>query len=314
MKTNNRQHKAFTMLELLFVIVIMGILANFGVELLSQAYKSFIFSKINNKLQSDSAYATEFITKRLENRIKQSVIFRNPALGNSDVNFRSLESGTDTNASVLEWIGADLEGYRNGTWSGIIDLNSTMTNANQITSLNTNTNTIDTLIRTLSYNTSTVNDAAIYFVGNYTANHEWGWDGDLTKFDTLANVDIYPVNSDANVTRFIPAPTSVATPNSFSGVSAKEYYKLSWTAYAVALEDYNATTNMGNLFLYHNYQPWKGEQYDDTGINVQKNLILNNVSSFQFRSAGSLIKIQVCTKDVLIASEEYSLCKEKTVY
>jgi len=314
MKNSNRGRKAFTMLELLFVIVIMGILAKFGVELLSQAYKSFIFSKINNKLQSDSAYATELISKRLENRIKQSVIYRNPTLGNSDVNFKSLDSGADANATVLEWIGTDIEGYRSGTWSGIIDLNSTVTNLNQIMSINTNTTNIDNLIKILSDNNSTVNDAAIYFVGNYTANHKWGWDGNLTEFDVQANVDIYPIQNDANLSLFKPALTSLGGINTFNGVSAKEYYKLAWTAYAVALENYNAATNMGDLFLYSNYQPWKGEQYDDGGINVRKDLILNNVSSFQFRAAGSLIKIQVCTKDVLIASEEYSLCKEKTVY
>ena len=42
---------AFSMLELIFVIVILGVLSKFGVEFLAQAYNNFIFSKINNTLQ-----------------------------------------------------------------------------------------------------------------------------------------------------------------------------------------------------------------------------------------------------------------------
>jgi len=37
---------AFTMIELIFVIVVMGIIGKFGVEFLAQAYKSFIFSSV----------------------------------------------------------------------------------------------------------------------------------------------------------------------------------------------------------------------------------------------------------------------------
>ena len=311
--------KAFTMLELLFVIVIMGILAKFGVAFLAEAYRNFIFSTINNKLQAKSAYAVEMISKRLENRIKLSVIYRNPDNGNSDVNFAPLETGTDKNATVLEWISADIEGYRVGNWSGIMDLNSSASNANKLRSINTNTTNINNLIKILSDNNSTINDAAIYFVGGDRANDIWGWDGNVTKFNTQANVNIHPINSSATLNEFVPTPSS----GTFTGVEAKEYYKLAWTAYAVALEDYNVTkpggpdyngTNMGDLYLYYNYQPWEGEQYDDVGIGVKKILLQDRVSSFQFRATGSLIKIQVCSKDTLIANEEYSICKEKTVY
>ena len=48
---------AFTMLELIFVIVIIGILSKFGVEFIAQSYKGFIVSNINNTLQSQSATA-----------------------------------------------------------------------------------------------------------------------------------------------------------------------------------------------------------------------------------------------------------------
>jgi prepilin-type N-terminal cleavage/methylation domain-containing protein len=311
MISNNR--KAFTMLELVFVIVIMGILAKFGVEFVAQAYRNYIFSTINNKLQAKSAYAVEMIAKRLEHRIKRSVIFRNTNNGNSDVNFVFIDADTDANASVLEWIASDIDGYKLRNWSGVIDLNTSETNNTTITSPGTDTGKIDTLIKQLSQNGSTVNDVALYFVGGDRANDIWGWDGNATAFNTQSQVNIHPVHkSTTAVDKFVPG---VGT---FSGVEAFEYYKLAWTAYAVVMEDYNTShnlgTNMGDLYLYYNYQPWKGEQYDDAGIGVKKVLLQDKVSSFQYRAAGSLIKIQVCSKDTLIADQEYSICKEKTVY
>ena len=65
---------AFTMIELIFVIVIMGILGKFGTEFLIQTYNNFIFTKVNNTLQSNSAQTIEFIASRLQHRIKDSVI------------------------------------------------------------------------------------------------------------------------------------------------------------------------------------------------------------------------------------------------
>jgi len=97
-----RSHNAFSMIELIFVILIMGIIAKFGFEYLFQAYNSFIYSKINNQLESDSEYAVEFITSRLSNRIKDSVITRD--INNTAIPI-SQASGNSYN--ILEWIGLD---------------------------------------------------------------------------------------------------------------------------------------------------------------------------------------------------------------
>lgn len=319
---NKKNRYGFSFIELVFVIVIMGIIGKFGVEFLAQAYKSFIFSNVNNELQTNSAYAVELISKKLEHRIKQSVVYRNLTIGGTATNSRSLDSGSDANATVLEWIGTDIEGYRgdNNTtdyWSGVIDLNLLGSNTN-IASLRTNTAKVNNLIQILS-TTSTINDAALYFVGSFPVGSsvvgtEWGWDGNVATFNAQANVNIHPIRNDANTSIFVPRTGAGGADNNLSGVEATEYYKLAWTAYAVAFTNIDPVTNMGDLILYYNYQPWKGEQYDDAGIGVKQVLLMQDVSSFQYRVAGSLMKIQVCTKSVLLSNEEYSLCKEKTVY
>jgi len=299
---------AFTMIELIFVIVIMGIIGKFGVEFLAQAYNSFIFSKINHELQSSSEATVEFIAKRLEGRIKDSVIAR---LANN-----SFDPIGDVNNSksyvVLEWVGSDTDGYRGISdtnsihlpdWSGILDLDAG--NTAVLVSPTTDTSKINSLISTLSNSTTDVNDSALFFIGaNSDARTGYGWDTNLTMINAQQGA-MHPVGSVVGQ----PNEFTTSTGTFFGGVDIYEYYKLAWTAYAVSMEDFNPTTKMGNLYFYYNYQPWLGETFANNGTKV---LIMQNVSTFRFTAIGSIMKIQVCTKTDLV--EEYSLCKEKTVF
>ncbi|HIP54875.1 MAG TPA: type II secretion system protein [Sulfurimonas autotrophica] len=300
---------AFTMVELLFVIVIMGIIGKFGVEFLAQAYKSFLFSKINHELQSKSEMAVELIAKRLEGRIKDSVIARD-----SNGNFDAIGDLDNTKRYViLEWIGSDIDGFRGisntdiphlPNWSGIIDLDAG--NSNVLVSPATDTAKTNQLISILSAGTTNINDSALFFIGaNSDVRSDYGWDGDITKI-SLQQGAMHPVTSVVGEpTQFISSTTT-----NFSGIAIYEYYQLAWSAYAVALEDYNTTSKMGNLYLYYNYQPWLAEQFD--GSNSNKSLLMQNVSTFQFSATGAIMKIKVCVKTDLV--EEYALCKEKTIF
>jgi len=296
---------AFTMIELIFVIVIMGIIGKFGVEFLAQAYSSYMYEKINHTLQSNSGMAVEQIAKRLEYRIKDSVIAR------IDTNTTAvpISDASGTNYKVLEWIGYDNEGFRGITkpyWSGIIDLDDS--NATVLTSPDTNTTAEDTLIHALSDNNSAISDAALYFVGaNSDVKTDYGWDGNTTKINTQQGA-MHPITTVAGrIDRF-----KSSTGTNFSNVDIYEYYQLAWTAYAVVMEDYNTTTHKGTLRLYWDYQPWQGEKIADANNNA---VLMENVSTFQFMSIGSIMKIQVCTNSDQFKLEggEYSICKEKTV-
>ena len=291
------KHAAFTMIELIFVIVIMGILGKFGVEFLFQAYNSFINSKVNNELQANSESTVEFIANRLQYRIKDSVIARTGINAATTV---AIADASGSSYKVLEWIGADEDGFRGNSlpnWSGIIDLDLSSTNS--LDSPQTNTTNENTLIKALSNNSSDINDSALYFMGsNSDIQSGYGWNGQITD----QNQTMHPINSNGVANKFVPA----AGTGGFHDVN--EYYKLAWSAYAVSMEDYNPTTKMGNLYFYYNFQPWEGEIPTDGN----RTLLMQNVSTFQFRSVGSLLKIQVCTKSDLL--EEYSLCKEKTIF
>jgi len=299
-----RKHTAFTMLELIFVIIIMGIIGKYGVSFLAQAYKSFIFSQVNNTLQSNSEMAVETIAARLQYRIKDSVIARTSTAA-APV---ALADATGSNYTVLEWVGIAEESRRGLStggvtpylpdWSGIIDLDAG--NSNLLVSPQTNTANIDTTISDLNNTDTTVNDAAIYFIGaNTNVQTGYGWNGALLNQQGA----MHPIQKVAGQPN---AFQSAIAGIDFSGIDVYEYYLLSWTAYAIVYEA--GTNGKGLLRLYYDYQPWNGEKMTD-GKNA---VLMDNVSTFQFMSIGSIMKIQVCTKTDLV--EEYSLCKEKTVF
>jgi len=293
--------KAFTMMELIIVIVVMGLLSKYGIEFMAQAYKGFIYSKINNNLQNESATAVEYIAKKLSYRIKDSVIGRK---SDATGTFTSIQNVSGTSYTTLEWVGTDIDNFRGDklpNWSGIIDVNEG--NASNLISPETNTTKINSLINILSDNNASLSNSALYFIGsNSDVNSSYGWIWSGTGSGGVSNqkdAAMHPITYGTNTTDF-----SSSMGVDFNGTDVYEYYKLAWTAYAIKL------ASDGNLTLYYNYQPWNGDRFDQ---DANSSLIMQNVSTFQFRSIGSLIKIQVCVKSKL-TGEEYSICKEKTIY
>lgn len=284
--------KAFTLIELVMVIVIMGIIGSFGTEYLAQAYESFIYSKINNEIQEQNSYATEFIAGRLQYRIKDSIIARK-----TDGTFKALSDASGDEYIGIEWVQTDIEGFRgvkNPYWSGIIDLNKG--NTSTLVSPKTNTTKMSKyIIEPLSYDTKDINDSALYFVGaNNDIENGYGWDGTAI---TDQNHTMHPIQTGTDIDEF------VAKGGDFTGVDIYEYYKFSWTANALILKD-------GNLTFYYNYQPWNGDSYKDG----DSALLAEDVKTFRALAIGSVIKIQLCIGTDLIKDGEYALCKEKTIF
>lgn len=285
---------AFTLIELIFVIVLIGLLSKYGIDLLFQSYKSYIYTKTNNALQSKTEMAVDTIASRLMYRIKESTIARSAST------YEPIASSTlDENATVLEWIGYDVDGQRgdgtttNPLWSGIIDIDNS--GASALHSPQTDLDKLKTHIEAITDGNLSLDNSAIFFIGsNIDVQAGFGWGG-----TALANQNgsIHPIKKGADNQKFESSLTGV----NFSGVDVYEYYQLAYSAYAIAHKD-------ENLYLYHNYRPWLGQSY----TSGSKTLLMSGVNTFRFIGVGDIIKIQVCAKTKLI--EEYSLCKEKTVF
>jgi len=332
-----KRKNGFTLLELVFVIVVLGIITKFAVEFLAQAYRGFIYQNVGNKLQNQSEMAVELIASKLQYRLKDSVIIRKNA---DQTQFKALE-GADENSSegydILEWTGYDIEGFRgDGStkpyWSGMIDKETAhaIPTPTDIDTPDTNSTAVNNLISILSNGNSGINDAAIFIMGSDSdVREDYGWQFECADASCSTTTGgsiqdqvhaMHPINADnADVTKFVsPFADGVDPEKDFRVVNQTlddARYKLSWSAYAIVYNGNEANDYDGNLTLYYDYQPWNGEKYNDGKSTV----IMQHVSAFRKRQSFNVIKIQVCVKSDLIKKsdqdqEQYSICKEKTIY
>lgn len=294
--------RAFTLIELIIVIVILGIVAKYGVELLIRAYDYYIQSLSESRFQAQSEVAVEQIANRLSYRLPGSEIVRQGSLST----FTPLASTTDdptSNVTILEWIGLDGDGWRGDggstlpTWSGFIDVDWTMTlAADQLMTPESNTTRINAVLSTLAPSGTFTGNLGLFFLQdtNFNVTQGLGWNGIVTDQTRT----VHPVDSSAN-------DRLAATVTNFTGQKIYEFYKLSWTAYALR---HDRTT--GELRLIYDYRPWDGQTYQN-GTSV---VLMENVDTFRYLSIGDAIKVQVCTRDLNLTTGAYSVCKEKTVF
>ena len=298
--------RAYTMIELVLVIVVLGIVASIGAEIISKLYDNYIYTRSVNRLQSQTELVLDQIARRLTYRIKDSVIAR---LDNTT--FHSL-SNSDVNESynILEWIGRDNESFRgdwNGTanvpgWTGFIDLYSTDTNKTQIKTSGSHLGYARDIIYALSYggidinnSTSSTPHAVIIFKGKDDYNvSKYGWNGSGTN--------------DANYTYNIKVKNDDTLEILDKNITtAYEQYDLAWSAYAIVPEGSN--NKDFNLTLKYNFQPWDGERYDEGNSSV----LMEHVSTFRFLQSGETIRIKLCIRDTKI-NGDYSFCKERVIF
>lgn len=300
---------AFTMIELVMVILVLGIVASIGSEIIVKVYENYIKTRSVNKLQAQSELILNEIAKRLEFRIKDSVIARN------DSNFSDYVPLSDANDSyqILEWIGKDNDSFRGVSkpgWSGFVDLDSnetkkTLGTYGKIKTPGSELNTTNAIIEALSNGQVSLLDTntlaqrpVIIFSGQSSFDKSgYGWDGtegNYTHKVTYTSTKLDVLNFDENTTNLN---------------EIFEQYDLAWSAYSIVPEGND--TNDFNLTLHYNYQPWENEKYSD----VNGSLLAEHVSTFKFTKRGDTIRLKLCIRDALqINDSNFSFCKERVVY
>ena len=302
--------KAFTMLELVMVMVILGIVASIGAEIIASMYSNYLRSRTINRLESQTEITLEQIAKRLQYRIKESVITRDKAnVGNPPLSLSDSSIALGSTYDILEWIGASNESFL-GTprpgWSGFIDLDNNDTNRG-LGRLKTSESNLTDAASTISALTdgnitlTTTNEAALVFKGMAYSVADFGWgnpnngDGTATlKIKTGASIDILEISNDAN------PPTEIT-----------EQYTLAHTAYAIVPSATNSTDF--NVTLYYNYQPWLGRDYNTHGT---PSVLAEHASLFRFRQDESTLRLKLCLHDAnqTGVGDLIVVCKEKVVY
>lgn len=298
---------AFSMLELIFVIIILGIVASIGSEIIVQVYDSYITQRAIHR----SSIKTELAATQLANRLAYSI--PGTVIGRKDDNitFKAVEDIpiTETDYRTLEWISYDADSFgavtattvpdgRRPVWSGYCD-----TNASSINSLSTPGSRLSKLtdiINAISPTNKSIADTAILFPSTYTSTTVGFWNG------APGNTDgIHPVSSNTGDTTLDLDAKATRT--------IKEHYKLAWTAYAIKPINPHVmpgtTGTVYDLQLWYDYQPWDGDSYSD-GSSV---MLIRNVSVFKFTGSGTTVRIKICQRENIGEGVTINTCKEKAV-
>lgn len=211
---HKRLTPAFSMLELVFVITILGIVSSIGAEMIAKVYEGYIVQRAEHRATIKTELAATQIANRLASAIPGTVYRKNS--GETVIEEITDDMSLTGNAyTVLQWVASDMDSYNAAAtpgWSGFCDIDDPANTANSLSTPGSALGTTTAVINNLS---SSAPAPKIYFP--YDSNEY--------------NASI--------------AGTTIT----LSGAGAPhivEHYKLAWTSYALVVTD-------GDLYLHYDF-------------------------------------------------------------
>jgi prepilin-type N-terminal cleavage/methylation domain-containing protein len=310
---------AFTMVELLFVIVILGIIGGIALETIRQYYEGIYRTQTYTQRISEADHILDQLTKYFENAIDMSIVnmdidAADGALAGTCVGELSPEAENVAHDYTTAFIGVDIDSLHSGGsrpgWSETVrpnpflgttlisnDANFTAANA-AITALDPTSNLQNSAI--YNVDASYVDTCTHFFANNGNAYYEIPVGGVNYGTNTLTLTDNF-----------------VASGNAYSsGPSADKKFLLR-TGYAFRV------LNTGEFVMFSNFRPWQGALYT-TGT---RSTLGENVASFYadfnntnyFNTRGTLWRLKVCMRglDTNLSSSgtaAQEICRERKVH
>ena len=305
--------RAFTLLELIIVIVILGIIAMMSFNAIMNIYSNYFQTRTVNELETQTEIALEQISKRLERRIKPSVIARKPSggflpLNDSRVN---LNSGYE----ILEFIPYAYEIFNDvpsasnkaGRYSGYADLAKSSPATGLISpGSNFSTEVVETIkdltckddaSGCVDFKDKNGGVVAIFSDVYYDVQNSFGYKDNLNL--DIAKVGVKGIDGDT------------LEISGFANKQISEQYHLAYTANAIVPEQSTDPKDTANgvfdLNLYYDYRPWMGQGYK----NGEKATLAKNVTRFVFIEKNGVIVLKLCMR---AKNSEITICKSKAVY
>ncbi len=318
------KRNAATLLELIFVIIIVSFLATAtfkGMQaIMVRAYKA----KETTKLSLESQIIVNEISNYLQYRVPYTVIGYNA--NNGDFQYIGDIINSDKNLSILEWFGIANEVVTDGNCSGFADM-ATLSN-NSFLTQGTNGDNINTSIKK-KFNINSPNTiytdkiVNLIFAGSFDRatsdtneyNSSFGWHGNNSN-------DSFDINiaHDGNITL-----TDTVKPKFIY-----EKYFLVDTTYAIArgvdiqqnapcIESLHVKQKEMNdtLFLFSNYRPWKGETFcaDKSGTQAGNvSILMQNIDGFKFEELDYTIRINLDINKTIRGASPIHFSKMKVVF
>ena len=314
--------RAFTLLELVVVIVVLGIIAMMSFNAIMNIYSNYFQTKTVNELETQTEIALEQISKRLEHRIKPSVIARKTdgaflALNDSGVNL-------DAKYEILEFIPYAYEIFNDvpsgsnkaGRYSGYADLVKSSPATGLISpGSNFSTEVVETIkdltcredtnATCVDFTKKDGGIVAIFSDVYYNVQSSFGYsNGTVPVSLDIAKVGVKGGQNGLN--------GDTLEISGFDGKQISEQYHLAYTANAIVPEQSadpkDAANGVFDLNLYYDYRPWMGEKYKQNG---EKATLAKNVTRFVFTEKNGVIVLKLCMR---AKNSEITICKSKAVY
>jgi len=295
--------RGFTLLELIFVIVVLGIVSSIGASLIADVYERYILQQALHSATTKSDLAAKQITARLMSRVNYTTIGRK-----DDGTYKTIDTlDPGDQYRILEWIGYDNDSFSATAvpgWSGFCDVDSPSTTYTSLMTPGSQLSMTSTIIGNLG---GAVTDAAVIFNSleystsqNYSVN-TMGYDGNPAT--TISPVGSFTGDTILNVTDNNPK-------------ALRDQYKLVWSAYAIVpvvhTDNPDTTVDESQVFdlnLHYNYQPWLGNDYTTGTVRT----LVKDVTTFKFKGVANTVRFKICVQEKISESETVNICKEKVV-
>lgn len=306
----NRQFRsAFTMIELLFVIVILGLIGGIALETIQQYYENIYRTQEYTKRVSQADAILDQLSKYFENAISSSIV-------NLDKNNTTGCEGppeSDTGDFTIAFVAPDYDSLRIVGAPGWNE-DSVIGASNVLTASDVNFTNAGNTIHALDPNSSAnLTNSAVYDTDSADVNAcvRFGMNGGA--------------GGNAGYHRITGSTATTLTLNTENNTTNGKRKYLLRTGYAFRVQD------NGNFMMYTNFRPWAGERYN-TAAGRRENILAQNVAHFyvdynatdfmanaNVNDRGLVWRLKVCMRGVDsnlsdTNAEGQTICRERRVY
>ena len=328
--------KSFTLIELIFVIVILSLITIGSFKAIQMLYERYYQVNTITKFSILSQTTLDEVSSMLYYRIPLTAI----GYSSTDGDFKQLQDVDDDKYSIFEWISEaydakkhmGLEGLAYG-YSGFIDLDASNKDTLTLVAKDFNiTDVNNTLNKVFNNNQDLNKTAAIIFAGDLDEgevsadyNNSFGWHGHEHNRTYLIHA-LKQVDNDANLTMT----------NDINGSRIYAKYYLASSAWAIArgadinksaecIKKFNIKSSELNntLFIFYNYRPWNLETFcadphhDGKETNEGNvSILAKNITYFGVRAINAHLELKIqFTKPLYRGNEKnITLSKQKATF
>lgn len=294
-------HKAFTLIELLFVIIIMGIVGSMTIEIISQYYNNIYRTSEHTKRVAIANQVLDQVAIYFEYAISDSIVRLDKNIAPSGATCDGVPTTTDSpnDEYTFAFITVDFDGL-NGYWNGMMYRPTWVPSVNfqgaAISALDANYTQANAMS---ALNSATIYDKTV----NVSVCNDFRWG---TSTSSRYN----------NINAF--TDTNLTLTNSVT--DGKDKYLLR-SGYAFRV------TN-GEFRMYQNFQPWQGENYvTNTGQPLATkvahfSVVYDYTNTAINSNHGGIYKLKLCMYGVnddlsdanSTTNHDYQICRERGVY